>query len=316
MSFESDFTPEEEFEISEIPKRRDEKGVVSVMETYLREIADTPLLTAQEEKALAYRIINGDSSAREQMIRANLRLVVNIARAHTRKGVALQDLIEEGNLGLMRAVEGFDPKRGTRFSTYASYWIKQCMQRSIMNSGKTVRIPTYMHDLLAKWRTATAQLTSSLGRAPTDMEMIKALALSKKKFTLIKHAMHIYHAVPQANDTEGCTLDETLVDSRTRSADMDMIIQDDRAKMHMLLQKIDRREASILRMRFGLNTEKPPMSLKEVGRALGITRERVRQIQNKALKNLAKQMDANPTMFEETRGAVHATMTNRRKLAS
>src|SRR5438045_5629015 len=142
--------------------------VQSPLETYLREINETALLTADEEKELARRIAAHDHEARDQMVRANLRLVVNIARGYTGKGLALQDLIEEGNLGLLRAVEGFDPTMNTRFSTYASYWIKQSIKRALVNTAKTIRIPAYMVELLAKWRRATARLQEELGRPPTQ----------------------------------------------------------------------------------------------------------------------------------------------------
>ena len=132
-------------------------AVQSPLETYLREINETPLLSAEEERQLAYRIEDGDSEARDRMVRANLRLVVNIARSYTGKGLGLQDLIEEGNLGLLRAVEGFDPSMNTRFSTYASYWIKQSIKRALVNTAKTIRIPAYMVELLAKWRRASAR---------------------------------------------------------------------------------------------------------------------------------------------------------------
>src|SRR5260370_32574030 len=147
--------------------------VQSPLETYLREINETPLLTALEEKQLANRISAGDGEARDRMIRANLRLVVNIARSYTGKGLGLQDLIEEGNLGLLRAVQGFDPNMNTRFSTYASYWIKQSIKRPLVNTAKTIRIPAYMVELLAKWRRATNKLTDELGRPPTHQEVAK-----------------------------------------------------------------------------------------------------------------------------------------------
>src|SRR5262245_65403600 len=140
--------------------------VQSPLETYLREINETALLTADEEKELARAIGEGSTEARERMVRANLRLVVNIARGYTGKGLALQDLIEEGNLGLLRAVEGFDPAVGTRFSTYASYWIKQSIKRALINSAKTIRIPAYMVELLSKWRRAAPRRTEETGRTP------------------------------------------------------------------------------------------------------------------------------------------------------
>ena len=154
--------------------------VQSPLETYLREINETALLNAQEEKELANRIREGDAAARDRMVRANLRLVVNIARSYTGKGLGLQDLIEEGNLGLLRAVQGFDPNMNTRFSTYASYWIKQSIKRAVINTGKTIRIPAYMNELRVKWRRATAKLQDKLGRTPTNEEIATSLNLPKK----------------------------------------------------------------------------------------------------------------------------------------
>src|SRR5438105_7038632 len=171
------------------PRRPRGPSVQSPVETYLREINETALLNAQEEKQLAYRIENGDGEARDRMVRANLRLVVNIARSYTGKGLALQDLIEEGNLGLLRAVEGFDPAMNTRFSTYASYWIKQSIKRALVNTAKTIRIPAYMVELLTKWRRASAELQEELGRTPTQEEVAQALNLSRKKPNITKKAL-------------------------------------------------------------------------------------------------------------------------------
>src|SRR4051794_5718736 len=176
--------------------------VQSPLETYLREINETALLSADEEKSLARAIAVGDTEARDQMVRANLRLVVNIARGYTGKGLALQDLIEEGNLGLLRAVEGFDPVMGTRFSTYASYWIKQSIKRALVNTAKTIRIPAYMVELLAKWRRATNKLNDELGRPPTHEEVARSLNLPKKKLAIIKKAIRVYNATPQTDQAE------------------------------------------------------------------------------------------------------------------
>src|SRR5271163_5174494 len=156
-------------------QRLQNSSVHTPLESYLREINETPLLNADEEKRLAYRIEDGDSEARDRMVRANLRLVVNIARSYTGKGLGLQDLIEEGNLGLLRAVEGFDPGMNTRFSTYASYWIKQSIKRAVINTGKTIRIPAYMNELLVKWRRATLKLQDELGRTPTQEEIAASM---------------------------------------------------------------------------------------------------------------------------------------------
>src|SRR6184192_3334892 len=171
------------------PRRVRSEAVQSPLETYLREINETPLLNAEEEKELAYCIEKGDSEARDRMVRANLRLVVNIARSYTGKGLGLQDLIAEGNLGLLRAVEGFDPSMNTRFSTYASYWIKQSIKRAVINTGKTIRIPAYMNELLVKWRRATARLQDELGRPATQEEIAAYLKLPKKKLAIIRKAI-------------------------------------------------------------------------------------------------------------------------------
>ncbi len=259
----------------------------SPLETYLREINETALLTADEEKDLARRIEVGDTAARDQMVRANLRLVVNIARGYTGKGLALQDLIEEGNLGLLRAVEGFDPNMNTRFSTYASYWIKQSIKRALVNTAKTIRIPAYMVELLSKWRRATNKLTDELGRPPTPEEIAKLLGLPKKKLNIIKKAIRVYNSAPQTEQAgePGWSIDEMLMDNRSKSPDTEMVESDDLKHVLVLLDKMDQREATVLRMRFGLNEEEP-RTLKEIGESLGLTRERVRQIESEALAKL------------------------------
>jgi len=274
------------------PRRQRGPAVQSPLETYLREINETALLTAQEEKDLAYRIEDGDSEARDRMVRANLRLVVNIARGYTGKGLGLQDLIEEGNLGLLRAVEGFDPSMNTRFSTYASYWIKQSIKRALVNTAKTIRIPAYMVELLAKWRRANAKLQDELGRPPTQEEIARSLNLPKKKLAIIKKAIRVYNSAPQTEQTEaGWSLDEMVMDGNHKSPDMELVEADDLHHVLELLDKMDTREATVLRMRFGLDDEEPK-TLKEIGESLGLTRERVRQIESEALSKLSESMQA------------------------
>jgi len=274
------------------PRRIRGEAVQSPLETYLREINETPLLTARQEKDLARRIETGDNEARDQMVRANLRLVVNIARSYTGKGLALQDLIEEGNLGLLRAVEGFDPDMNTRFSTYASYWIKQSIKRALVNTAKTIRIPAYMVELLSKWRRATAKLTDELGRAPTQEEVARHLNLPKKKLNIIKKAIRVYNSTPQTDQAEtGWSLGEMLTDDRTKTPDNEMVEADDLTHVLQLLDKMEPREATILRMRFGLDDQEPK-TLKEIGESLGLTRERVRQIESEALAKLAENLQA------------------------
>jgi RNA polymerase primary sigma factor len=264
-----------------------ETATSSPLQIYLHDINDTPLLSAQEERELAGRVALGDPSAREHMVKANLRLVVNIARGYLGKGLGLEDLIEEGNLGLMRAVEGFDGMMDTRFSTYASYWIKQSIRRAVMNNGKPIRLPAYMVSLLAKWRRATAVLTDRLGRTPTHEEVGKALRLSKKKMGIVAKAIRVHNLTPhnEIAEDEGPALDDVLTDDRARGPDSLLIEADDLDRIFSRLDALEEREATVIRMRFGLASYSP-MTLREVGETLGLTRERVRQLESQAIRKL------------------------------
>lgn len=273
-------------------------SVQTPLETYLREINETALLSADDEKDLARRIADGDVCARDRMVRANLRLVVNIARGYTGKGLSLQDLIEEGNLGLLRAVEGFDPEVGTRFSTYASYWIKQSIKRALINSAKTIRIPAYMVELLSKWRRASTRLSEELGRSPTPEEVARILGLPKRKLPIVKKAIKIYNSTPQTDQSEaGWSLGDMVMDERAKTPEDELVETDVLRHVREMMDTMDPREATVLRMRFGLDNMEPH-TLKEIGEELGLTRERVRQIETEALRKLADSL--------EDRGATRA----------
>jgi RNA polymerase primary sigma factor len=278
---------------------RRELGSHSPLQIYLHDINNTPLLSAAEERDLAGRVALGDPFARDHMVKANLRLVVNIARGYLGKGLCLEDLIEEGNLGLMRAVEGFDGMMDTRFSTYASYWIKQSIRRAVMNNGKPIRLPAYMVSLLAKWKRVSNGLTERLGRPPTPEEIGKVLRLSKKKVGIVAKAIRINNLTPhtESADDDGIALDDMLTDERSKTPDDLLIESDDLARIFQRLEQLDDREATVIRMRFGLDPY-AAMTLREVGENLGLTRERVRQLESQALLKLM-------TSMSETGGRVY-----------
>ncbi len=276
----------------ELDSHQDKGGAVQTpLETYLREINETSLLSARDERELAAQIADGNLEARDRMVRANLRLVVNIARGYTGKGLNLQDLIEEGNLGLLRAVEGFDPAIGTRFSTYASYWIKQSIKRALINCGKTIRIPAYMVELLSKWRRASSRLTEELGRTPTPEEVARVLGLSRKKLPIVKKAIKVYNATPQTDQSEaGWSIGEVVMDERMKLPEDELLEHDVLFRIREMMKTMDLREATVLRMRFGLD-ETEPHTLKQIGQRLNLTRELVRQIETEALKRLGDAID-------------------------
>src|SRR5215831_1228894 len=209
-----------------VPRR--EAPSQSPLQIYLHDINNTPLLTALQERELAERVAQGDVYARDHMVKANLRLVVNIARGYLGKGLCLEDLIEEGNLGLMRAVEGFDGMMDTRFSTYASYWIKQSIRRAVMNTGKPIRLPAYMVSLLSKWKRASAVLSERLGRPATAEEVGKALRLSKRKIGIVAKAIRVNNLTPHSENLqeEGPALDDVLTDDRSKAPELQLIEAD------------------------------------------------------------------------------------------
>jgi RNA polymerase primary sigma factor len=260
--------------------------------TYLKQINRVPLLTAEEEKELSSLIRQtGDKDAREKMIRANLRLVVSIARNYLNRGLTFMDLIEEGNLGLLRAVEGFQPSQGYRFSTYASWWIKQAIRRALINKVKTIRIPAYMVELIAKAKSVEATLKTKVGRQPSIEEIAREMDLPREKIAMMRRAAGTAAQSTSQGAESSLGLSEMLADERTPMPDEALFGEHERENIHRLLDSIDVREAKVLRMRYGLGGEEPK-TLKEIGEILGLTRERVRQIENEALDKLAEGLAA------------------------
>jgi len=270
-----------------LPREKRERRVEDATAAFFKNVAKWDLLSADREKSLAYRLRTAeDEDARSELICCNIRLVVDIAKRFTRPGVELDDLIQEGCIGLMRAVEIFDPDRGSRFSTYASWWIKQAIRRAIITSVQLVQIPAYMVEEIIKWRQAFSELEDRLGRTPSIGEMAAHMGIRERK------AHHIRRAIRAATSTTNSdsanvdfTLAETLPDHRSPSPDQPLLSKADGTIVRKLLNQIDHREATILRLRFGIDDRKP-MTLKEVGHAIGLTRERVRQIEHEALERL------------------------------
>jgi RNA polymerase primary sigma factor len=263
----------------------------TAIKLYLREIGQVKLLTPQEEIVLAARIKRGDKKAREQMIKANLRLVVKIARDYEGIGLPLLDLISEGNIGLMKAVERFDPAKGGKLSTYGSWWIKQSIKRALANQSKTIRLPVHLVDKISKMRRTSMRLQEELGREPTDEELGEELGITASRVAQMRMAA-IRPASLDAHigDEDSNNFAEVVQDE---SADTPYQHLEEKTVTKMLqemVKTLDNREATILRARFGLDGG-PQKTLEEVGVKFGVTRERVRQIQNIALKKLRKMIE-------------------------
>ena len=255
---------------------------------YLREIAQVPLLTPEEEVKLAAQIKRGNKKAREKMIKANLRLVVKIAHDFNNLGLPLLDLISEGNIGLMKAVERFDPNKGGKLSTYASWWIKQSIKRALANQSKTIRLPVHLVDKIGKIRRVSAQLTEELGREPTDEDIAEELGLAVAKVTHLKNVA----IRPASLDARISADDETpygdLVGDENAEDPFEALRDKDlREEVGDLLENLDKRERSIISYRFGLGGGRE-RTLEEVGHKFGVTRERIRQLQNIALHKMRR----------------------------
>lgn len=255
---------------------------------YMQEITKTPLLTAEEEVELAERIMEGDETAREHMIKANLRLVVKIARDYSNYGVPLADLVSEGNIGLMKAVEKFDPEKGGKLSTYAAWWIKQSIKRALSNQGKTIRLPVHLVDKLARIRRITAILAEELGREPTDDELVEELGIPRQKLAMLKQASQRPTSLDApVNDDVGMTYAEMISDDAAESPLESLANKNYHGELEDLLKLLNERESSIIDQRFGLNGKKP-LTLEEIGRDFGVSRERIRQLQNSAIAKMKR----------------------------
>ena len=258
---------------------------------YLREIGKVKLLTPEEEIALAKRIKRGDPEARELMIKANLRLVVKIARDYEGMGLPLLDLINEGNIGLMKGVKRFDHNRGAKLSTYASWWIKQAIKRALANQSKTIRLPVHVVDKLAHIRRAEARLHRVLDREPTDDEVATDLGIDARRVRQYREASRPPVSLDSPiGDENSASISEIVADS-SAAAPFDQLVSDtDHELVREVLAKLDARESRILAMRFGLDNGKPK-TLEEVGELVGVTRERIRQIQEQALQKMRVQIE-------------------------
>lgn len=261
------------------------------LQAYLDSIGQYPLLTAEEEVQLAKRIKRGDRAARERMTASNLRLVVKIAKEYNGYGLPLEDLISEGNIGLMRAVEKFDPKHGTKFSTYASWWIKQAVRRAIANQSKTIRVPVHVADKIQKMRRLGHRLAEELGREPDDAELAEELDLSESKVAQLRNAglQPLSLDAAMGTDDDTATLAEIIGDQNAE--DPSQRLTDDNMQETVLaaLSVLNERELKIIALRFGLEGHKE-LTLADIGKKFKVTRERIRQLQNSALNKLHKRI--------------------------
>ena len=266
--------------------------VLDGVKAYLKSIGNHPRLTAEQEKILSVRALNGDRAAVNELVECNLLLVVSVAKKYYGCGLPLLDLIQEGNLGLIKAAEKYDGTKGFRFSTYATYWIRQAISRALGDQSRTIRIPANMVELLSKVKKATAELTQSMKRQPTDKEIAAHLGIELDKIQTVMDIAQCTTSLDTPVDDEGETSMGDLIADHSAENPMAAMIREANAQIIAnVFDTLAPREAEILRMRFGINMEKA-MTLEEVGQHYGLTRERIRQLENKAIRKLRNPLRA------------------------
>ena len=262
-------------------------ATTDALQLFLNEAGRYALLTAAEEVELAKRIERGDKEAKDLMVNSNLRLVVSIAKKYQGHGLSLLDLIQEGIIGLIRAVEKFDWRRGFKFSTYATWWIRQAVQRGVANKSRTIRIPVHIVERETKISRAERDLTTKLGRPPTEQEVAKAAKLPLKQVREVRQAARAVTSLDKPIGAEGnATFGDLFKDERS-DFEEEVEVSLEQETLHRAVEKLPEREREVLRLRYGLDGAEEPKSLEEIGRRLGLTRERVRQIEATALERLA-----------------------------
>ncbi len=270
------------------------------MAIYMREISRYDLLSAEQEVELSKRIDSGDDAARQYMIQSNLRLVVKIARRYLGRGVALADLIEEGNMGLMRAVEKFDAAHGCRFSTYATWWIRQSVERAIMNQSRTIRVPVHVAKEYNSVLSHAAGLRSALGREPTELEIAEAMNISiERVHSLLRSSLNTESADELLHHDGDFTLYDITPDEQANAPGDDLDMSRRNEMLQRWMTQLTDKERDVVRLRYGLGSHHAPWTLESIGDHLGVTRERIRQIQMAALKKLRKMVEHEAISFEE-----------------
>lgn len=264
----------------------DDSVVLDGVKAYLKSIGNHPRLSFDEEKELSEKALSGDQSAQTKLVECNLKLVVPIAKRYMGCGLPLLDLIQEGNLGLIKAAEKYDGSKGFRFSTYATYWIRQAISRALGDQSRTIRIPANMVELLSKVKKASAELTQFLRREPTDKEIAEKLDIELEKVQTVMDLAQATTSLDLAVDDDGeTTMGDLVADSNAENPYQNMVKEANSQIVESVLSTLSNKEADILRMRFGIGADKP-MTLEEVGQHYGVTRERIRQVENKAIRKL------------------------------